>query len=323
MNISLYSTDIPELAISHDYSGLTNDYNEWRFELDHALGSGHYREIDFGNIRIGYGNVTMAQKTTLHFESNFESVEMHFSLNGYSSTHARNSLKNVNFEPNQHNIIYGNNVKGLLEWQDTKMEIFEVNLHLDFFKKYLPEESKIFDAFRQSIENGLTSLMKKQNRHISQSMYRVIYEIIRCQRKGFFKRMFIEAKVIELLLLQFEQLCETEFSNVTLKKQDVEKMYAVREFILGNLTESYSLINLAQEVGTNEFTLKKGFKELFGTTVFGFWSDAKMEEAYKMLLTKTKSVSQVSDIIGYKNPQHFTAAFKRKYGIVPSQVLKY
>lgn len=91
--------------------------------------------------------------------------------------------------------------------------------------------------------------------------------------------MFLEAKVIELLLLQLEQLCDEDSENATIKKYDIEKIYAVRDFILNNLTEPYSLTGLAHKVGTNEFTLKKGFKELFGTTVFGFWNDAKMEEA--------------------------------------------
>ena len=75
---------------------------------------------------------------------------------------------------------------------------------------------------------------------------------------------------------------------------------------------------MAQYVGTNEFTLKKGFKELFGTTVFNFWNDAKMAEAKKMLLNGSMNVSEVSDLVGYKNPRHFSAAFKRKYGMIPS-----
>jgi len=46
-----------------------------------------------------------------------------------------------------------------------------------------------------------------------------------------------------------------------------------------------------------------------------------MTQAKKMLLNGSMNVSEVSDLVGYKNPRHFSAAFKRKYGMIPS-VLK-
>ncbi|ULT23854.1 helix-turn-helix transcriptional regulator [Sphingobacterium sp. E70] len=81
-----------------------------------------------------------------------------------------------------------------------------------------------------------------------------------------------------------------------------------------------TLVNLAHLVGTNEFTLKKGFKELFGTTVFGFWNDAKMEHAKKLILDKNMTIGEVSDAIGYKNQRHFSDAFRRKFGFPPSKL---
>jgi AraC-like DNA-binding protein len=68
--------------------------------------------------------------------------------------------------------------------------------------------------------------------------------------------------------------------------------------------------------------LKKGFKELSGTTVFGFCNDVKMGQARKMLLSNKKTVGEVADLLGYKNLTHFSAAFKRKYEVVPSAFKK-
>jgi AraC-like DNA-binding protein len=34
------------------------------------------------------------------------------------------------------------------------------------------------------------------------------------------------------------------------------------------------------------------------------------------------SYGEISDKIGYKNPQHFSTAFKKKFGISPSALLK-
>ena len=50
--------------------------------------------------------------------------------------------------------------------------------------------------------------------------------------------------------------------------------------------------------------------------------DSKMEEAKNMLLNLNLPVKEVSDMVGYKNPQHFSTAFKRKFGVSPSVLLK-
>lgn len=320
MTTNLYSADIPEFAICRNYSDLPNDYEEWCFNVDHALAKGFYKEIYSGDIHVGYGNIDLTQNTLLQFESDYETVEMHFALNNSGAIHSKDLPQSISFSPNQHNIVYTNNVKGQMEWQEKGWRIFEVNLRPAFFKRYLPESNPVFAIFKKHIESGCAKLLSEQHGRISHQMYQVIHDIMNCGRTGHFKKMFIEAKVIELLLLQLEQLGETSFVNVTLKKSDIEKMYAVRDFILNNLTEASSLIDLAHYAGTNEFTLKKGFKELFGTTVFGFWNDIKMEEARKMLQTRSMNVSEVADAIGYKNPQHFTAAFKRKFSVLPSQL---
>lgn len=83
-----------------------------------------------------------------------------------------------------------------------------------------------------------------------------------------------------------------------------------------------SLVDLAHQAGTNEFILKKGFKELFGTTVFGFWNDAKMEQAKLLLTEQSMNVGEVSHYIGYKNQRPVQPHLKRSSGVLPSRYKK-
>ncbi|MEL6535368.1 MAG: AraC family transcriptional regulator, partial [Bacteroidota bacterium] len=66
--------------------------------------------------------------------------------------------------------------------------------------------------------------------------------------------------------------------------------------------------------------LKKGFKTLFGNTVFGYWHVQKMDYARNLLLDDAITVADVAEQVGYKNPQHFSTAFKRHYGVSPGKV---
>ncbi len=325
MGLNLYASDIPELTLSREYPpeqmGSEEEYYEHLIVLDNPMARGFYREIHTRDMRISYGDVALAQRTNILFDSDYESIEMHFALNGDTLASSHNFKKYVNFKPNQHNIIYANSFRGKMEWQGDDFRIFEVNMAPSFFERFLPQDScSLFDEFRKQIQNGTSSLMADHNQLINLQMFEIISAIVGCQRKGLFKKIFLETKVIELLLLQLEQLHEQQYAHSSIRKSDIEKMYAVRDFMLNNLNASHSLTDLARHVGTNEFTLKKGFKELFGATVFGYWSDVKMEEALKMLRRNELSVAEISNAIGYKNPQHFTAAFKRKYDVLPSQL---
>lgn len=70
----------------------------------------------------------------------------------------------------------------------------------------------------------------------------------------------------------------------------------------------------------NDFKLKEGFKELFENTVFGYLADVRMQKAYSLLQSKEHSIAEIAHLIGYKNPHHFSAAFKKKFDVAPSKL---
>ncbi|MFD2940182.1 helix-turn-helix domain-containing protein [Flavobacterium notoginsengisoli] len=326
MNLKLYDDSPSNILFEKEYPGsfyfAEDGLNETIIHLEHPFGQGYYKEIYFEGVHIGFGNAQMREKMQLSFESDFETIEMHFSLKGKSTAMAEKFDKAISFETHQHNIVYANAMCGKMNWESDHFQLCEINLSPIFFKKFITQDTALFDTFRNNIEKGKSSLISSQNYRASHQMYQIIYEIMHCERKGTFKRMFLEAKVIELLLLQLEQFSTDASSSTSLKKSDIDKIYSVREFMLHNLDSASSLIELAHKAGTNEFTLKKGFKELFGTTVFGFWNDTKMEQAKLLILDQNMNISEVANVVGYKNHRHFSAAFKKKFGIVPSQLKK-
>lgn len=324
MTLRLYDEKIGQTLIEKEYPDTfflnDGDIRECITYLKPPYGSGFYHEICFGSVHIGFGNISLAHKLLLYFETDFDSVEMHFTLHGKSSAISENFQKTVSFESYQHNIIYAHHMRGKMEFDGSDMKLLEINLAPEFFKKFLPENSELFNTFRTAIEDQNSCLMAPDHHRISLEMYQILNDIMNCERKGAFKRIYLEAKVSELLLLQLEQFFKNESSKSSLIKRDEDKIYAIRDYILHNLHQTCSLIDLAHRFGTNEFTLKKGFKEVFGTTVFNFWNDTKMDQAKRLLLEGSLNISEISDRMGYKNPRHFSAAFKRKYNVIPSKI---
>ncbi|WP_326984021.1 AraC family transcriptional regulator [Chryseobacterium sp. MYb264] len=326
MNVKLYDQNRNAVLVEKEYLSIyyteDGDIKESVTQLDLPIGKGYYREIYFENVHIGFGDGYLSEKIRMQFESSGETVEMYFALKGKSKTSCDCTLRNFAFDDYQHNIVYSHQLRGEMEWMSEAMQIFEINISPPFFDRFLSDESTLISRFREALHNRKTDLLDKHNQQISYNMYQLIQEILNCNRKGIFKRIYLEAKVIELILLQLEQFTNHNESHYPIPKADVERMYAVKEYMLENIDTTSSLIELAHMVGTNEFKLKKGFKELFGTTVFGFWNDAKMEQAKEILHEGNKSISDVAELVGYKNSRHFATAFKKKFGVVPSYFRK-
>ncbi len=325
MKTRIYAPELGELALLIDYPDLFKSDDafviERNYTIDESVMGGTYKEMFFEGIHNGYGDFRLPKTTLIHFDTDLQTIEMHFALQGNAKVHSRNFTGQLGFSNNQHNLLYACEFKGSVEWSNEKdMKVFEVNLWPSFFEKHLPE-SGLFDTFRNSIEKKQSAILSPHNFPITPQMVTLIHQIINCNRTGRFKRIFLESHVLELLMLQLEQIdnhnCEV---FCAISKQQEEKIFAVKEILTQHLSGDFTLNSLAQSVGTNEFTLKKGFKELFGISVFGYWNQLKMQEARKLIMDRELSIKEVSNRIGYKNPQHFSTAFKRYYGYSPSEL---
>ena len=100
-----------------------------------------------------------------------------------------------------------------------------------------------------------------------------------------------------------------------------ETILQAREILLQRIGEPITIKELSRKVGTNECYLKKGFKEMFGTTIFEFYQNQRMEHAKYLLYEKGLSVTEVSAMLGYSSISHFSTAFKKHTGLKPCELL--
>ena len=85
-----------------------------------------------------------------------------------------------------------------------------------------------------------------------------------------------------------------------------------------NLNRPLYMEELAANLYVGYSWFRKVFKEQMGTTPAAYHQDLRLEKA-KDLLSKTDlSVRQVSERLGFKTQNHFSALFKRKVGMPPS-----
>jgi len=143
---------------------------------------------------------------------------------------------------------------------------------------------------------------------------------------GSHENIFINAQSQMLLLYSLECMVgEKEAEGFQCKflanEADREKIVQAREILLQHIGEPLTIKELSRKVAINECYLKKGFKEMFGTTIFDFYQGQRMEHARYLLYEKGLSVTDVSLMLGYSSISHFSTAFKKHTGLKPCELL--
>ena len=159
-------------------------------------------------------------------------------------------------------------------------------------------------------------------REISSPLLVTLSQLFSQQLSANVQRIYYEGKVLEIIGLYFStKQPNTESCPFLNDQETVRKIKHAKEFLLSNLEAPPTLKELAKQAGLNEYQLKVGFKEIYGNTVYGYLLDHKLDFARVKLDSGRFQVNEVAYQIGYTNPSHFIAAFKKKFGITPKKYL--
>ncbi|APA93904.1 AraC family transcriptional regulator [Myroides odoratimimus] len=196
-----------------------------------------------------------------------------------------------------------------------------IELTLPYLERMFNGDLELLGDFGKSLYSERESAFSS-NLMIVPEMKKLLYDLVNNSYDGMMKKIYMETKIVELLLLVIKYSGDYKYEMVSgsLTRSDVDKLYYVRELVSNNLQNPYSLRELSRLAGINEFKLKRGFKELFSTTIFNHLYDERMELGQKLLIEQDLSIADIAQQVGYKNPTHFTAAFKRKFNELPKDV---
>jgi AraC family transcriptional regulator len=154
----------------------------------------------------------------------------------------------------------------------------------------------------------------------------VLENLVQHNYSNALENIYVNSQLQTLLLYGLEcltdQKAEESFVCRFLATDNAkDTILQAREILLQRIGEPITIKELSRKVGTNECYLKKGFKEMFGTTIFEFYQSQRMEHAKYLLYEKGLSVTEVSALLGYSSISHFSTAFKKHTGLKPCELL--
>lgn len=152
----------------------------------------------------------------------------------------------------------------------------------------------------------------------------ILHQIVNYPFHGLIKEIYLQAKSLELMALKLEPDTAGErelMRSRILRTDDINQIYHAREILIRDFDNPPSLLELARQVALNDYKLKIRFRQVFNTTVFGYLYAHRMEKARKLLMSQQMTIKQIAKIVGYECLSRFGVAFKKHFGIQPSQYL--
>jgi AraC-like DNA-binding protein len=274
------------------------------------------KEISLRHAGIRWGRYINPSERLMTFEPENERIVSHFQMLGSDLSTDKKGLRERQF------VIYRESahpyVLSMAPTHQSAHSFFELIMNNDFFDNLISEESAFlvnFDRHRQ-----LNTFSPEFIAQVTPQMYSIITDMQNAPYTGSLKGLFLETKLMELFLMQIYQLDNKMLASTKLNPGDIERLHYIKLYIGQHFSESLSIISLSKEAGFNQSKLKSGFKELFKTTVFEYVNDCKLKEAKRLLLEEKRYVTEVAYMVGYKYPHYFSAAFKKKFGILPTNL---
>ncbi|AFY48006.1 DNA-binding domain-containing protein, AraC-type [Nostoc sp. PCC 7524] len=208
------------------------------------------------------------------------------------------------------------------EWE-AQERVLKLDIHIEYslFQSLIFLHLNTLPVnFRKLIEKANSDEMNYlQIGRTTPQMQTILQQILNCPYQSLTRQLYLEAKVLELMALRLEDLQDSIGLNTTiLKPIQIDSIYQARDILISNFTNPPTLIALARQVNLNDCTLKKGFQQIFGTTVFGYLHNYRMEQAKELLLDAKLTVNQVAQYVGYASRSAFITAFCKKFGVSPS-----
>lgn len=158
---------------------------------------------------------------------------------------------------------------------------------------------------------------------ITSNMKRAVLEI-----KDFFLyrgglgHLFLEAKILELMSMFLGEVLELSVlkqSKTRISRSNRESVMEAKRYIDSNIDDAPSYKEIAEYVHVSVSKLSKDFADFIGLPIHTYIIEQRLEKSTLLLAKDNLTISQVASLVGYNKSSNFAEAFRKKYGMTPSE----
>ncbi|MFT4204682.1 MAG: AraC family transcriptional regulator [Chitinophagaceae bacterium] len=288
------------------------------------------RYLTTGGLFVMYSTMKLSQPLNIETVVEGETITSQFvfyrKMDTGLHTEAANAghPANILYGRSRHNLHYiPSTHKSYLLKENIEYTYFLVVVSKDYYFNLVDRQSVLHEDFAGRIASGIYTSLTDEDLYVTYEMRRVIENMINCDYKNEMKRIHTEAHIIELLMYQLEQLKSNDEQAicVTVNSNELEKLEIARKILEQRFADPPTQKELSRVACLNEFKLRRGFKEYYGTTIYDYVTRLRMEHARKLLTCgNCASVCEVALQVGFSHQNNFSAAFKKYFGVSPKDL---
>lgn len=183
-----------------------------------------------------------------------------------------------------------------------------------------------FERFEDSVsESGLAEIQALiepgGERVVSQPaaiLTTLASDMFRQSYDGPLGRLYQESLALRFVVEAGARMREHGRLRRALGSRRAERLREAKDILDASLITPPKMLDLAQKVGSNVTSLQAGFKQAFGTTVFGYVRERRLEMGRILINEHGLGVAEAGYKVGFTNAAAFTAAYRRRFGHSPT-----
>lgn len=312
-------------------------------EFDYSGYPGKKTQVSFGPVSISFtaGPVELAVKewqtprlgaTRIQYraredlavtgEDPNELITLCFMSKGKTSYQCRH-IHTTGMTANTNNFFYLPDVRLTYQLEkDETGECFKICFTPDYMHAVARWFPSPFALLEKKIEQHRPFELGTTHFITTPEINRIIRQIIYARQMGGLAPLYLESKVLEMLVLQWQCVLTQNATGKRCFLHHRDQINMARNLIEDSYRNPPGIHELAKRVGMSETLLKADFKAAFGTTIFAYLFNYRMDMAQRFLEDPSLTISDIADQLGYKSLPHFTTSFKRKFDMPPLEYRK-
>lgn len=137
---------------------------------------------------------------------------------------------------------------------------------------------------------------------------------------GEFRPDFLKLKLIELLLVLSDPATLSQpSSSMVLTSYQTAVVKDIQSFMVERFDEHHTVLELSNKFHFSATSLKQWFRIIYGTSIYAYLKNYRMDVARALLRHTDYSILQVALYVGYENPSKFSSVFRDEFGVTPKR----
>jgi len=309
-----YAPGIPDALARYRIPRTSNSFHQSGESITQLFQQIEGRQFDVWNMHF-----TANRPATLYSQAAKPVLSLHFAMNNLFN-YTLGGIGAIRLPQRRFNLTFAPRLEGHFQLAAGQHYwYFEVHPSLALLEE-LADGFPPLERFLGYVSKDKPAMLAREHPLATAEMLNVIHNILYNPFERGLRDIYLETKALELLLLALHRSLQDNmlFRPVMLTGYDKGKLQEARAYLLEHIDDRTSIADLSRMIGINRNKLTGGFRQLYGSTIFEFLINKRMERARQLLLDTALPIQEIAMMIGYSKLSNFTTAFTRKFGIPPS-----